>query len=288
MIPRVEYLRPGALPEALELLRQYGGGMTILAGGTDVIPGMQQEDPRFVATRALLDLGALNELRDITADGMIGAAATFTDVVRSDIIRRKFPLLSAAAATVGSVQIRNRATVVGNFVNNAACADSVPPLLVYDAQVLLRSHAGERVLPLVDFLLAPNETARRPDELVTGVRLAAPPAGYVGRFYKLGRRRGIAISRITLAVLLESAGGRISGLRVAAGAVNPIGTRFPDLERTFVGQPATDQSWMELARQLGQAVIDRTGVRWSSAYKVPVLQQSLFGLLCDLNAEVRS
>ena len=287
MIPRFDFLRPRSLDDALEILGESAQAVTVIAGGTDVIPGMQQNDVRFCATQTVLDVHHLTELRSVIKDGAgwrLGAALTFGEIAAHAHIRAEFPLLAHAAASIGSVQIRNRATLAGNFVNNAACADSVPPLLVYDARVHIRSLKGEREVPLTEFLLAPNRTALSGDELVTEIVLPSLPSGYSGSFYKLGRRRGIAVARITLAVLLKVNGSTAEDLRIASGAVTPIGARFPDLESSVRGGSASEDLWAALAQRLGNAVLGRTGLRWSSAYKLPVLQQALFGMLSDLSS----
>jgi xanthine dehydrogenase FAD-binding subunit len=285
MIPRCDFMRPSSLQEALAVLDQHRHAV-VLAGGTDVIPGMQQGDQRFAAAELLLDIHHLSELREIaeTKSGLhIGAAVTFSELAVSSLVQTKFPLLAQAAASIGSVQIRNRATIAGNFVNNAACADSVPPLLIYDARVRIRSALGERDAALTEFLLKPNRTALQSGELVTGILLPELPKHYRGSFRKLGRRRGIAISRITLAVLLDQPGEQVRNLRIASGAVTPIGVRFRDLEARAKGKTANDPLWAELAQELGAAVLEKTGLRWSSPYKLPVVQQLFFGLLCDLS-----
>jgi CO/xanthine dehydrogenase FAD-binding subunit len=287
MIPRFDFIRPRSLENALKILGESAEAVTVIAGGTDVIPGMQQGDVRFCATQTVLDVHHLTELRSVIKDGAgwrLGAALTFGEIAAHAQIRAEFPLLAQAAASIGSVQIRNRATIAGNFVNNAACADSVPPLLVYDARVHVRSLKGEREMPLAEFLLAPNITVLARDELVTEIVLPPAPAGYAGCFYKLGRRRGIAVSRITLAVLLKMNAPAVEDVRIASGAVTPIGARFPERESSVRGKTASEDLWASLAQDLGKAVLERTGLRWSSAYKLPVLQQALFGMLCDLSS----
>jgi xanthine dehydrogenase FAD-binding subunit len=291
VIPHFDFVRPRSLDEALRVLGDATEPITVLAGGTDVIPGMQQNDARFCQTRTVLDIHHLPELRGVREQGehlRIGATVTFSEIASHAKIRAGFPLLSDAAVTLGSVQIRNRATVAGNFVNNAACADSVPPLLVYEARVHIRSLKSERAVPLSDFLLAPNRTALSADELVTEIVLPRMPEGYAGRFFKLGRRRGIAISRITLAALLKLDKTRVEDLRIASGAVTPIAMRFSELEASVRGKPANEDLWATVAQDLGNVVLERTGLRWSSAYKLPVVQQALFAMLCELSSGRRA
>jgi xanthine dehydrogenase FAD-binding subunit len=284
MIPSCTFLRPASFVDALQLLDKHPKAV-LLAGGTDVIPGMMQNDVRFASAETLIDIHHLPELRTIheSSGGLfVGSAVTFSEVVKHNLIQNHYPLLSAAASTIGSVQIRNRATFAGNFINNAACADSVPPLLAYNAVVFCRSLNSAREIPLSEFLLSPNQTALKPGEIVTGILLPPLSENYRGQFLKLGRRRGIAISRITLAILLKQNQTQIEDIRIASGAVTPIGTRFFELEKSVINKTISDTLCKELAGSLGEAVLETTGLRWSSPYKLPVVQQMCYSLLREL------
>jgi len=284
MIPAIEYLRPKKIVEALSLLAENQGDTCIIAGGTDIIPGFQQGGGRLKKIKKLIDINQIAELKTVEKDGqniIIGAGVTFSELMKSAMIQDNLPLLTKAASTVGSVQIRNRATIGGNFINNAPCADSVPPLLVYDAKIRIRSQKGERELLLQQILSKPYQTQLKPDELVTKIVLPIPSRKYKGDFYKLGRRRGVAISRITLAVLMKNENLTIQDMRIASGAVTPIGTRFPELEDYARGEHIDDELIKALAQKLGQVILEKTGLRWSSAYKLPVVQQMFYQLLSD-------
>lgn len=282
MIKEFDFIRPADLGEALGILAEGNEAFKPLAGGTDIVPGLQQGSRRFTGIQKLVDIHHLPELNGIreTETGIsIGAAVNFSTIQQNSLVRKNYPLLAKAVSTIGSVQIRNRATIAGNFVNNAPCADSVPPLLVYNAEIKIQSAEGKRKLRLEEFLIKPYHTQLHPDELVTEIVLPAPPSGYRGDFYKLGRRRGVAISRITLAVLLKIEQEIIEDIRIAAGAVTPIGKRFRKLEAFARGKSATPDFLKELAQKLGGQVLEATGLRWSTPYKLPVTQQMFYQLL---------
>ncbi|NWF91096.1 MAG: xanthine dehydrogenase family protein subunit M [Ignavibacteriaceae bacterium] len=282
MIPQYKYYRPKTLNELKNILGQLKDNIHILAGGTDIVPGFIQESKRFTSIQDLIDINSIPELKTIKEfDGKvsIGAAVTFSEVIKNEIIRKYFPLLVKAAQTVGSVQIRNRATIVGNFVNNAPCADSVPPLLVYDASIKIISPAGEHITPLSKFLLNPYETQLNKNECVTEILLPIPTNNYIGDFYKLGRRSAVSISRISLAFLLHKEENIIKEFRIASGAITPIGKRFYEIEKAFEGKEISSETFMEIASAVGEEVLKTTGLRWSTAYKLPVVQQMLYQLL---------
>ncbi|OQX94935.1 hypothetical protein B6I21_08025 [candidate division KSB1 bacterium 4572_119] len=286
MIPAIDFYRPNTLAELFSKMNELKESGKIIAGGTDVIPGFQQNSVRFKKINSLVDINQIPELKTIKETDTtvtIGGAATFSEIMNSELIRKYYPLLVKAVSGIGSLQIRNRATVVGNFVNNAPCADSVPSLLVYDASIKIESSGQQRELLLKDFLLAPYRTQLNSNEVVTKIILPKIANEYHGDFYKLGRRRAVAISRITLAVLMKVNDSFIQDVRIASGAVTPIGKRFPDLEKFANGKKISPALFKELAQMMGEKIIEETGIRWSSHYKVPVVQQMFYQLLRNIH-----
>ena len=231
------YERPATVAEAAALLA--GGRYALLAGGTDLYAA---HVGRPVLT-PLLDLSKLAGLRGIARDGdtwVIGALATWTDVLRA-ALPPLFDGLKAAAREVGGVQIQNSGTVVGNVCNASPAADGVPALLALDAEVVLASAAGERRLPLAEFVLGPRRTARRADELVTSLRIPARGATARSVFLKLGGRRYLVISAAMVMAVVESdAEGRLTHAAVAVGSCAPVAQRLPALEARLLGAPLAD------------------------------------------------
>jgi xanthine dehydrogenase FAD-binding subunit len=281
----IEFRQPQTLKEALRLLSESGKNARLIAGGTDVIPGMRQGSVRFKDISHLIDIHHLEELNFISKEKdvlRIGAASTFSNISNHKVIAKSFPVLADAARHIGSVQIRNRATIAGNFVNNAPCADSVPALLVHNARIKIISPADQRELLLDKFLKGPYKTALKPTELVSEIEVPIDTQNYKGVFYKLGRRRGVAVSRISLAILLKMSRKKITDIRIASGAVTPVGMRFPNLEKALTGKDVDLEMLKKFAHQLGKEILQATGLRWSTPYKLPVIQQIFFQLMCDL------
>lgn len=282
MIPVKEILLPKTVDEICRLLQNNNGTLKIIAGGTDIIPGFHIDSPRFVNADRLIDINRIDELKEVTVKDnsiSIGTAVTFSEIISNPILSNSLPLLVKASKTIGSTQIRNRATLGGNFINNAPCADSVAPLLVYDAEIRVKSFTAEKIMKLQDFLIKPYGTRLKPDEIVTHVIIPIPSEKYLGDFYKLGRRRAVSISRISLAILFDFSDGLINEMRIASGAVTPIGTRFYDVEQYAKGKVLNDESMQEIAIRLGERILEISGVRWSSEYKIPVVQQVFYQLL---------
>lgn len=223
---------PQSLDAALALLS--GEGAVILAGGTDVYPGLRDGPP----PATMVDLSALPGFRGITKrDGVwrIGAATTWADVIRADV-PPLFDGLKLAAREVGSVQIQNAATVAGNICNASPAADGVPALMAMDAEVELAGPGGLRRMALSDFIRGPRDTALTPGELVTAVLIADTPGQ--GAFLKLGARKYLVISIAMVGAVIAVEDGRISRARIAVGACSAVACRLPALEAALRGAGA--------------------------------------------------
>ena len=187
------YAAPRALGEALELLRS--GGVTIVAGGTDLMPQSHSGKVRFESL--LMNIRRIPELSGIALEGdtvRIGALTSITALLGSAIVRERLPILAEAADHFASEQVRNGATVGGNVCNASPAGDMLVPLIVLDATVELAAKPDgsieTRSMPLQDFLTGPGRTRRAPHELLTAVRMPLPKSGSVSRFYKYGTRPG--------------------------------------------------------------------------------------------------
>ncbi len=282
MIPRLEIHVPEKMDEVLEILDSSKANCRIIGGGTDIVPGFHIESPRFAGFNKLVDINRIEELHEIRENDeniIIGAGATFSQIISDSIIAHKVPLLQKAAHGIGSKQIRNKATIAGNFVNNAPCADSVPALLVYDASLRIQCADSARVIKLEEFLEGPYETNLQPNEIVTQILIPNNSIGLAGDFYKLGRRRAVAVSRITLGLLYKIADNKFDEIRIASGAVTPIGQRFYEIENFAKGNEVSDELLRTIAIKAGKKVLDLTGLRWSTPHKLPVLQKALYNLL---------
>lgn len=215
---RPRYMRPNSLDELLALMRQHGKDARLLAGGTDLLVRLRTATdwPRVV-----IDLKRVAELRaDVTqVDGRvrIGARTVMTDVIENTIVRQHFPALVEAARVVGSVQIRNRATLAGNLCNASPAADTAPVLLAYGATVNLASASGLRQLPLEEFFAGPGRTVLNTGEIVASIDLSLPTERTGGAFGRLARRHGVDLAIVNVCCVVRASGAA----RFAFGAVGP-------------------------------------------------------------------
>lgn len=230
----IRFERPASVDEAARLLA--GGGWRVLAGGTDVYPA---HVGRPLAA-PLLDITGIAALRGIrrTPEGWsIGAAATWTDVLRADL-PPLFDALKQAAREVGGVQVQNMGTVVGNLCNASPAADGIPVLMALEAAVVLGSGEGERRCPVVEFVLGSRRIACAPHELAVALEIPARSARARSAFVKLGGRRYLTISMTMVAVALDvAADATVSHAGVAVGSCSAVARRLPALERRLIGAP---------------------------------------------------
>ncbi|MEL6985387.1 MAG: FAD binding domain-containing protein [Actinomycetota bacterium] len=212
------YCRPGSVQEAVQALADAGGAGRVLVGGTDLLVGVRRRplDPIvLVDLKVAADLPPAIELTERAV--RFGPTAVMTDLAANAELRRWYPALVAASRVVGSVAIRNRASLIGNIANASPAADTAPALLVHQASVTIVGPGGERELPLTDFFLGPGDTACGPDELVLRLTLPLPPEGYHSAFERLTRRRGVDLATVSVAAGLSSDGIVTLGF----GAVGP-------------------------------------------------------------------
>ncbi|MEJ2173489.1 MAG: FAD binding domain-containing protein [bacterium] len=230
------YLRPTRTQEALE--RLAAAPLTVLAGGTDHYPARVARP----LAEDILDITALGALRGIqaTTEGWrIGATTSWTQVIDAKL-PPLFDALKQAAREVGGVQIQNSGTIAGNLCNASPAADGVPALLALEASVELASVRGTRRLKLDEFILGPRRTARRADELLTGIVVPKPRHAARSQFLKLGARRYLVISIAMVAAVIEVERNRVAAARVAVGACSPVAQRLPALEAALAGAPLDD------------------------------------------------
>jgi xanthine dehydrogenase small subunit len=239
-----DLLEPRSLADAAKMLRDEGP-LVPMAGCTDLYVALNFGT---LSQTRFLNLWKLDALRGIEARGTvvrIGALTTYTDIIKSGVIRRLLPMLAAAAREVGGVQIQNRGTIGGNVANASPAGDTLPVLLAADAVVILRSAAGTRRVPMTSFYTGYRQTVARPEELIVGFEIPAVR----GRqwFRKVGTRAAQAIAKIVVAGVWDKARTE-AGTRLAMGSVAPIPLRLTRTEQAL-GRGASLAEAQEILQQ---------------------------------------
>jgi CO/xanthine dehydrogenase FAD-binding subunit len=268
MNPIEHYRAPVTLAEALDCLQH--GEVTVLAGGTDLMPQSASGRLRFKPT--LMNIRRVPELHGIGRDGdaiRIGALVTVTELMRDPLVREHYPVLVEAGDHFASDQIRNAATLGGNINNASPAGDMLVPLLVLGAEAELAAKPNGSIairrVPLAAYFTGPGRTARAPHELLTGVRIPVPLRGHHARFYKFGTRPALDISAISIGLAAVRADGVLSNVRVAFGAVAPTPLRAPRTEAVLEGRRldrATIDAAAEAAHEEVRPIDDLRASAW--------------------------
>jgi CO/xanthine dehydrogenase FAD-binding subunit len=264
----MDYFQPHTLDEALAIAGRMP--CLMLSGGTDVFPAHATKQ----VIAPVLDLSRVAGLRRIEDTGnewVLGAGATWTDVVEADL-PPAFDALKQAAREVGSVQIQNRATVIGNLCNASPAADGSPPLMVLNAEITLATRFTTRRLPLDQFILGNRKTARETDEIA--VSLHIPKSSVNGRsvFLKLGARKYLVISIAMVAARVAIDGqGLISDCAVAVGSCAPVAKRLRRLEQSLLGKPATAP--LHIGAEMLDGLVPISDVRATSGYRMEAVKE---------------
>lgn len=269
-----DYYAPETLGEALSLLDRLKNGVRMLAGGTDLI--VQMKAGRMLPS-ALVDAKHVPELNklEMGKDGslLIGAAVPLSRIVAFPPVKQKFEMLYQGCSLIGSVQIRNRATIGGNICNAAPSADSVPPLLCLKAQAVITSSQGARTLPLENFFRGPGICALTPGELLQEIQIPAPLANSSGCYLRHTPRQEMDIAVVGVGSWLRfDQSGRCDEARIVLGAVAPTPLRVPDAEAVLIGKNIDDNLIQEAAVIAAQAAKPISDLRASIEYRREIVK----------------
>jgi CO/xanthine dehydrogenase FAD-binding subunit len=261
------YVRANSLDEAISLLAQPGVYSRVLAGGTDLINEFRRSE---ALCDRVVDVAHVPELKGIK-DGdriRVGAAVTHAEIAASVFLQRRVPILVQACGQIGSPQVRNVATIGGNVVNAAACADSLPVLVCLDAEAVVAGAGGEERMLVSDLVTGVYETQLPPGSLVRAFEFDVPPPGCRMSFQRIGRRQALSIARLSVAVMGQvDDGGCVSLLHVAAGAAFSRFKRASSVEAMLLGQKPTATRIFQASGEMTRLFLSESGGRWSAQYK---------------------
>ena len=268
LMREMTYLQPKDLGEAVRVLGEHEGRAKIIAGGTNLIPSMRSGE---MAPEVVIDLASLSGFSDTREEGeaiSIGALTTISELISSEIVLRESPILSMAASRLGNPLTRNRATIGGNLVDASPAADMAPPLLVLEASVHVIGAGGKgREIPLDRFFQGPNQTALREDEIVTHIQFSKVKSPGWGSHIKLGLRNAMAISVVSIAVMLKMEGDVCQKARVALGAVAPKPLRAYRVEDVLEGTRIDSKTLDACSSVVKEEISPISDIRASSTYR---------------------
>lgn len=258
------YHKPQTIEDALRLKSEQEGAVYI-AGGTDV---MVQIKNRELRPSALISLRNIPDLARIEVNGgaRIGALTTITDIIHHPALGQSFPVLVTAAKSIGSVQIRNVATIGGNLCNCSPCADMALPLLVLEAKARLRDFETFREMPIENFFRGPGESCLNANEIMTDILLDRSDSNAVNVFMKKGRVK-MDLAVVSVAMLLDMEGDLCRKARIAAGSVAPVPLRLRAVEEKLEGAILSEKMIREAKKIAETSVAPITDIRSTEDYR---------------------
>jgi carbon-monoxide dehydrogenase medium subunit len=257
---RFDYYAPHTLKEAVDYLHEKGDNTLILNGGTDLIVRIRDchIHPDFV-----MDIKKIKGMNEITFEEgqvMIGASVNLNELGLHPKIQKDYPYLAQAALSIGSKQVRNRATCIGNICNASPLADTATPLLALDAKVHIYSKQGRKVVPLTDFFVFVRKTVLEHGDIVTGISFDEQKN--LGIFNKLSRRKEVDLSTVCSTIIKEDLNYKIS-----FGAVAPTPIRLKETETLLNGKTISKSLIEEACEKAGQEVKPISDLRATAEYR---------------------
>jgi carbon-monoxide dehydrogenase medium subunit len=266
-----EYLVPGSLDEALEMLERYRGAARVIAGGTDIVPATRKG---ATGIKALVDITRIPGLNAIRLDGetvKIGPLVTHTEVALSGLIRKRGMALAEGASRLGSPQIRNIATVAGNIMNAQPGADTLIPLLALDGSVTIRNRQGERSILLAELFTGVGRTTiDSTKEIVTQISFPGLGKGEASAAMRLAKRKTLVLPILTVAVVVGTDPGAktFTKARIAVGPVATTPLRCKAAEEILAGSPIGEEVIRKAAADAAETANPRTSlIRGTSEYR---------------------
>ncbi|MCD4802689.1 MAG: FAD binding domain-containing protein [Anaerolineales bacterium] len=264
-----EYVNAISTEQVLNILADEKKQARIIAGGTDLVLEMRQGNHQEIQT--LIDISRIKGYSNITLDQEdrihLGPAVTHNQCVASELIRNHALPLALASWEVGAPQIRNTGTIVGNLVTASPANDTIVPLIALDAELVLQSLEGQRVVSLKDFYTGVRKHVLRSDEIIREVIFPKMSPDQRGIYLKLGLRKAQAISLVNMAVILSMDGDLISDARITLGAVAPTIIHAEKAEEYLIGEKLSIDTIDEAAKLAMDAASPIDDIRGSAAYR---------------------
>jgi carbon-monoxide dehydrogenase medium subunit len=269
-----ELFEPKSTIEACRILAKFKGRARVLAGGTDLLVELKSGRLNLPAVVNLKGIKGLNKISFTQKQGIrIGALVTWTQLLNSEPVSRHYPLLRRSAETLGSVQIRNVATLAGNLTHASPAANGPIPLLIYEADCVIQDPKGSRVIPIEKMFAGVQKNTLRKDEVLTEIRIPTPRPGAKGTYYKFALRKAMDLAVVGVGVLVMSKNGSFDDVRIALGSVGPKPFRAKRAEKILSGKVIEDQ----LIRQAGEVAAAEcapiTDIRASKEYRIELVKE---------------
>jgi aerobic carbon-monoxide dehydrogenase medium subunit len=263
---RFHYEAPSSIDEVLQLLSMYQGEAKVLSGGMSLIPLMKL---RFASPSCVIDVNNIAGLDWLGEEGgqlRAGALVRNRTIIRSELVRDRYPLMASVAPQIADPLVRGRSTLVGSLCHCDPQGDWGAVMLAMNGEVIARSLAGERHIPVSEFLLGPFQTSLRPDEFAIEARVPAPVGEPFGVYHKLERKVG-DFATVGVALFLELAGNSIARAGIGLTGVGSTNIKCVEAEQALIAGGLEDRTITAVARLAAAAAKPQTDQRGSADYK---------------------
>jgi len=294
-LPDFNYHRPSTLKEALDLLASCAN-IAPLAGGTDLLVEIKKGFRKFDDLVSLNSIRSLKKISENNGSISIGAGATHSEIIESEIIKKFLPALASTCGTIGSSQIRNTGTIGGNLCTCASCADTAPILLTFDAEVEITSNKGRRIILLEEFLKGHHINDLKKDELLTRIVVPKPSKNLSAYFEKFGLRNSAAISVVSIAISVLHKDNKIINNSVVIGASAPTPIKCPRSMNLLMGQDIrelnkmneNDKFLLEFGELVTKEIFPIDDIRGSGNYRRDIVKTISIRALLNVISQFES
>jgi aerobic carbon-monoxide dehydrogenase medium subunit len=270
---RFQYLEPKSIREAVSLLNRHDGQARVIAGGTDLMVKLKNKVVKTEYVIELEQIPRLDYLKFTRKNGLrMGALTKISAVEYSPLVRENYPILARAAGRLGSIAVRNLATIGGNLCNAAPSAETAPALICLGARVRITGPNGERILPVEEFFLGPGKTALGKGEILIDIQVPPLPAGARSIYFKHSPRGAMDLAVVGVGVVANLEGETVKDIKIALGAVAPTPIRAYKAEEAARGKVLTGAVINECAGAAAAATCCISDVRASAEYRQEMVQ----------------
>jgi len=274
-VPKFNYHKPDSLKDACKILNENKNA-ALLAGGTDILVELKKGLLNYDDLISIKNLKELKILEEDKKNIIIGSAVTHSEIKNSTLIKNKLPVLSKAAASIGTEQIRNTGTIGGNICTGASCCDMAPALLVYGALVEIFSISEKKIIPITEFFIDHHKTFLKKGEILTKIIVPIPTKNMGISFFKFGLRDAAAISVASVGVMLNFEKGKCTDSKIAIGAVSPAPKLSNNGSGALIGLNKKEISNVKTLQIIGEAVANDVlpinDIRGSADYRRNVMK----------------
>jgi len=279
------YFQPGSLKEVLEIRDKYRDKVNLVAGATDIFV---QYNERLHEIENWLDISRIEDLKKIEKRGksiFIGPLVTHLEIMKSDLINKYFSALSAAALDVGSPQIRSRGTIGGNICTSSPAGDLLAPLLAYEARFHLSSKKERRIVESDKFFTGPKKNILKDNEILTGIEIPISDFEVYSYWEKIGRRKALVISTLTLSFVLEFEDDLIKRAGLAMGSVAPVPKRLNMIEEKMLKKKLSQLNYQKIAEEVKNNISPIDDLRGTKEYREDVAAEIMVNALEKIEKE---